>query len=149
MKQEELDKLVERYFDGDTTLSEESTLRQLLATGRYDSEAAREAMAVMGYTVSVPRVGQRSFSRRKTWTVAASIAVLVIAGAGFLFMNQGNSRSEYIAWVNGVRIDNPARVMELAEKDLAEAAEASEGVMDETSDCWAEIAEQMEQLNQL
>ena len=52
MTQTELERLIECYFDGMTTVEQEAALRESLAQCRWQSETINEAKAVMGYFVA-------------------------------------------------------------------------------------------------
>lgn len=78
---DELLRLVDRYFEGETSLEEERLLRRLLAESESRSAEVEEARAVMGL-FACARSGApcRRKERRSLWfpiSVAASIAVII------------------------------------------------------------------------
>ena len=60
MEKPELHNLIERYFDGETTLEEERLLLHTLLGMRELDEECASALAVMGYahTDSTPQCGE-------------------------------------------------------------------------------------------
>ena len=81
--QAELEQLIERYFDGETSVQEEQMLREALADCPWSSEVIDEARFTMGYFVAhhheTERVAKKS-NRRKFIGIAASIAIILAAG---------------------------------------------------------------------
>lgn len=88
---DELLRLVNRYFEGDTSLAEERNLRRLLAQSSCTDAPVEEARAVMGVfacgRAECRKAAQKSPSafyrlRRSRWTAisaVASVAVLIVA----------------------------------------------------------------------
>lgn len=89
---DELHKLIERYFEGMTTLGEEARLRSLLVNPAYRSAEADEARAVMGLFACArrneaplaaksagKRVGRRRSSVWVAISAAASVAIIICA----------------------------------------------------------------------
>ena len=88
---DELLRLVNRYFEGDTSLAEERNLRRLLAQSSCTDAPVEEARAVMGVfacgRAECRNAAQKSPSafsrlRRSRWTAisaVASVAVLIVA----------------------------------------------------------------------
>lgn len=103
---DELLRLVNRYFEGDTSLAEERNLRRLLAKSSCTDAPVEEARAVMG-VFACSRTENRkadvnpnsAFSRlrRSRWTAisaVASVAVLIVAVVSFYrFEKMPNSDS--------------------------------------------------------
>lgn len=120
--------LIQRYFDAETTLTEERELRRLVAplAGSKDPEI-QEVRAVLGYLSAAPRKQKRSHSR---WvaigSVAAAIAVVAIIGVKLIFGN--DSPSECYAYVGIERITDRAAVEESILNDLEVISEASEDI---------------------
>lgn len=140
MTSENLHSLINRYFEGDTTTSEEELLKQALTDDRFcNDELANEALAVLSYSaVSAPYckndteryLRQESKTRLKTsktrliirYVAAACIATaLIIPVWHRLTMNPG----ECTAYVNGIRIDDDDIVTSLMISQLSDAAQAS------------------------
>lgn len=134
-----LDKLIELYFDGLTTLEQEAELRQLLRDPSATSRQADEARAVMSYAMTTPhKSSDRKHHRpaRVASRAAAVIAVTAAAGSALLLLHPGTNATEqgFIAYVDGVRIDNEARVMEIVNADLAILSEATGEMNDDMAE---------------
>ena len=126
--QEELEQLIDRYFEGDTTVEEEQTLRQCLADCPWDSEAIDEARFTMGYFTAHKQQQHRAnrVSNRFRYTaIAASIALLMAVGIGTLLHYQSQTNNMCVAYVNGKTIDNDDAVMALIANDLNAMDDAS------------------------
>lgn len=70
MNNQELHRLIELYFNGDTTLAQESALRQALAQPWATGEEADEARAVIGVSIA-QRVQSRHKKHHASWRAAA------------------------------------------------------------------------------
>lgn len=118
--QAELEQLIERYFDGETSIQEEQMLRETLADCPWNSEVIDEARFTMGYFAThgqtQQRVAKKSY-HRQIIGIAASIAVLLTIGGAILWKTQ-QTQVECIAYVNGKAITSDDAVMALIEKDL-------------------------------
>jgi len=128
--QEQLEHLIKRYFDGETTLQEERELRQCLAHCHWWSETIDEARFAMGFFAAhrrshhlVPTKGYR----RQIIGIAASIAVLLTVGGLAIWHNKQASDNECIAYVNGQTIHDDNQVMKLVVTQL--------NAIDNASDC--------------
>ena len=119
--QAELELLINRYFDGETTVQEEQVLRETLADCPWNSEVIDEALFTMGY-FAAHREQQRSAKksyRRQAIGIAASVAVILAIGIPVLHHNWFAPQPQYIAYVNGKVIkDNQKAVMALIAQDL-------------------------------
>lgn len=119
--QDELEKLIERYFDGETTVQEERTLRQALADCPWRSESIDEARFTLGYFAEYKQRNRRVMSfntRHRLTSIAASIAICLAVGGYALWHQYQSSANECIAYVNGKAITSDDAVMALIEKDL-------------------------------
>jgi len=119
--QAELEQLIERYFDGETSVQEEQMLRETLAGCPWSSEVIDEARFTMGYFVAhrheTERVAKKS-NRRKFIGIAASIAIILAAG-GYALWHQQQSTGVCIAYVNGMVVQDDEKVMTLIANDLS------------------------------
>jgi hypothetical protein len=101
--QAELEQLISRYFDGETSIQEEKMLREALADCPWNSETIDEARFTMGYFAAhrheAQRVSKRNY-RRQLIGIAASIAVILAAG-GYALWHQQQPSDVCIAYVNG------------------------------------------------
>ena len=124
--QTELEHLISRYFDGETTVQEEQMLRKALADCICESETIDEARFTMGYFVAhkqqqhVPNVTNRF----RYTAIAASIALLLAVGIGS-FWHYQQPKDMCVAYVNGKTIDNDDAVMTLISNDLSAMDDAS------------------------
>ena len=120
--QTELEQLIDRYFDGETTVQEEQMLRETLADCPWSSEAIDEARFTMGYFAAhvneQQRVAKKSH-RRQLIGIAASIAIILAIGLPALTHNWFAPQPQYIAYVNGKVVANSQKaVMSLIAQDL-------------------------------
>ncbi len=122
LTQQEVECLIEAYFDGTTTVQQEALLRECLASGRYTGEAVDEACFTMGLmrVALAPRKNKVVHTRWAWWGVAATVAVLITVGIMSL---HGNDRCE--AWVNGEHITSEQSVENLIKADLLSMGNAA------------------------
>jgi len=126
--QAELERLIERYFDGDTSVQEEQMLRETLADCPWSSEAIDEARFTMGYFVAHSCESQRvarKNNRNKFIGIAASIAIVLAIGIPAMYHSWFAPQPQCVAYVNGKVIDNDEDVMALIESDLSKMEDAS------------------------
>ena len=126
--QAELEQLIERYFDGETSVQEEQMLRETLADCPWNSDIIDEARFTMGYFTAHRHQQQRKVKknyRRQIIGIAASIAIILAIGIPTMYHNWFAPQYECIACVNGKIIDNDDAVMALIESDLNKMEDAS------------------------
>ena len=119
MNQHELDRLIARYFDGETSLAEERRLRLMLARPEATGDAADEARAVMG-VFAAQRASmrpQRRAHRSAPWQAAAAIA-LIAAVAVALLLPRPDAGS-YTAYCDGTEITDRDNVLAFMQADLS------------------------------
>lgn len=127
---QELEQLIERYFDGLTTVEEETALRACLARCPWHSESIEDAQVVMGYFAALSKDQRHSAARttrQRIAGIAASI-VVVLSVAVFALWHQWQPMDECVAYVNGQAISNDREVMALVENDLSSIGNASQGM---------------------
>lgn len=127
---QELEQLIERYFDGLTTVEEEAALRACLARCPWHSESIEDAQVVMGYFAALSKDQRHSAARttrQRIAGIAASI-VIVLSVAVFALWHQWQPMDECVAYVNGQAISNDREVMALVENDLSSIGNASQGM---------------------
>ena len=129
--QAQLEELIGRYFEGETSVQEEQALRQCLADCPWENETIDEARFTMGYFAA----HRRQQVRKSRWLtndriigIAASIAVILAVGGYVIWHQQPQTTDMCIAYVNGKTIDSSEQVMELIENDLNTIGEASQGM---------------------
>ena len=126
--QAELEQLIERYFDGETSVQEAQMLREILADCPWSSEAIDEARFTMGYFAAHSQEKERiarKTHRRQLIGIAASIAIILAIGIPAMYHSWFAPHNECIAYVDGKIIDNDDVVMALIESDLSKMEDAS------------------------
>ncbi len=133
--QAELEQLIERYFDGETTVQEEQLLRETLADCPWSSEAIDEARFTMGYFAAhcqeKARTARKSH-RRQLIGIAASIAIILAAG-GYALWHQQQSNNVCIAYVNGKVVEDNDKVMALIANDMSKMDNAANAMTHQLS----------------
>ena len=133
--QQELEQLIERYFDGMTTVEEEDTLRRTLAHCPWDSQAIDEAKAVMGY-FAVHSDLQRNLATRgkrlRITGIAATVAIILAVG-GYALWHQQRLDDVCIAYVNGHVVQGDDQVMAMVADDLDRIDNAANAMTDQLS----------------
>lgn len=117
-----LEQLINRYFNGETTIQEEQELRHCLADCPWSSELIDEAQFTMGY-FTAHRQSQQCMAKRShqrlVISIAASIAVILGIGISVFSRQRLTPQYECIAYVNGkVVANNQKAVMSLIAHDL-------------------------------
>lgn len=129
--QAELEQLINRYFDGETTVQEEQVLRDALADCPWSSELIDEARFTMGYFAAHRQQQQHHTGKRanrfRMVAAAASVALLLSVGIGILW-HQQKSDDMCIAYVDGKVINNDDAVMALIANDLNSMDDASQSM---------------------
>ena len=126
--QAELEQLINRYFDGETSVQEEQMLRETLADCPWSSEVIDEARFTMGYFVAHRKAGQQTSKksyRRQVIGIAASIAIILAIGIPAMYHSWFAPQPQCIAYVNGKVIDNDDAVMARIASDLSKMEDAS------------------------
>ena len=132
--QAELEQLIERYFDGETSVQEEQMLRAALADCPWSSETIDEARFTMGYFAAHSREGQRKAkktNRRQLIGIAASIAIILAVGVYAWHHQQPDDVC--IAYVNGQVVQDNDKVMALVADDLSKMDNAANAMTDQLS----------------
>ena len=139
--QAELEQLIERYFEGDTSIQEEHMLRQTLADCPWSSEAIDEARFTMGYFTAHKQQRRKATTASNRYLItgiAASIALLLTVGAGLLWHNQ-QPENVCVAYVNGKTIHNEQEIYNLIQNDLDEMGNATQSPEEQLSSLGADI----------
>ena len=118
---EQADRLIEKYFEGFTTVDEEKELKAFLAqtglSAKYETE-----QAIFGYFENNKQKPVYSIRPYIRW---AGVAVIILVfGLGVQIFRQQNL-SDY-AFINGVKITDKQMVRYIAENSLKEISRASE-----------------------
>lgn len=128
---EELELLIERYFEGETSEEEELRLRKELSNCTYHSRLIDECLVTMGYFSMGKRMEREKKARgrvmvlRRVVSVAAMIAIIFVLGLTLLKPDNGVfSEGDCMAYVNGEKISDKDIVISLIEQDLARIGES-------------------------
>lgn len=108
--------LTQRYFEAETTRSEEEMLKRFAAA--TDDPEFDELRAVMGYLA----VGRNFHSHRMPWYRWAGIAVVAVLCLLPLahYLTLANEEDICVAYVNGRRMTDTEEVMRLMEQALSD-----------------------------
>jgi hypothetical protein len=139
--QAELERLIERYFDGETNVQEEQMLREALADCLWSSEVIDEARFTMGYFAAHSHEKARTAGKnhhRQFIGIAASIAIVIAAG-GYALWHQQQSTGVCIAYVNGMVVQDDDKVMTLIANDLSMMDNAADAMTDQLSSLGAAL----------
>lgn len=131
---QEIEQMVEGYFNCELTEQQEQELKQELASTRLSSSIIDEARATMGFmSVGMEaerrrQMDNRRQARRKWVAVAASIAIVAVVGGGLLTLQNRQrltSSDLCVAWVGGNEVTGDDDVMRLVHSDLRSFSDAS------------------------
>ena len=134
--QAELEALIERYFEGETTVLEEQTMRAVLADCPWNSEMIDEARVVMGYFAAHSSQHRRHItkgSRQRIIGIAATIALVLTVGGYALWHQLGQTDNVCIAYVNGHVVQNDDQVMAMIASDMNMIDHAADGMAEQLS----------------
>lgn len=129
--------LVERFFDGETTLGEERELynyfSQEPAALPEDLRPLREMFlgfdAVRHVAVAQPQTGKRE-RRWITWA-AAAVAALLIGGAATLSIRKAQADDECVAYIYGERVTDRDVVLSEMHKTMAAVSDDGSDTVEE------------------
>lgn len=131
----QLEDLIERYFEGQTSQQEEQLLKENLADCPWESEAIDEARFTMGYFAAHKQQSRRvenMNTRRRAMGIAATIAVLLTIGVGLLWQSR-QPEDVCIAYVNGQTINDKDKVLTIMQSDLNDMGNATQGIVEQLS----------------
>ncbi len=134
MNQDSLHNLIERYFDGETSVKEEKDLLEALLSQTDGDPEKDEVLAVMGYSAMIPKA---KFAGKIGWVryaaSAAVILILAIVGLTVWESVETGINNECYAYVNGQRVENETQIRLLVESQLEEMSEASDEIQNQIS----------------
>lgn len=134
MNQDSLHNLIERYFDGETSVKEEKDLLKALLSQPDGDPKKDEVLAVMGYSAMIPKAklaGKIGWVRYAA--SAAVILILAIVGLTVWESVETGINNECYAYVNGQRVENETQIRLLVESQLEEMSEASDEIQNQIS----------------
>lgn len=129
--------LVERFFDGETTLGEERELynyfSQEPAALPEDLRPLREMFLGFDAVQSVAVVQQQTGQRERRWTTwaAAAVAALLIGGAATLSILKAQADEEYVAYIYGERVTDREVVLSEMHKTMAAISNDGSDIVEE------------------
>ena len=110
---DEAEKLMEKYYEGNTTVAEENQLRTFLAQSKVPPQFEAEK-AIFGYYES--KKDRKNFRLQPylRWAAAAVIAAGVIIPVSIF---QASGKTNY-AYINGVKITDTQEIISLAQTTI-------------------------------
>lgn len=131
----DINTLINKYFDGETTVAEERQLREMLANPAYDSPEADEARATMAMIDAMAATAHRNVHlkpalhrpRHAFWSQcakAAAVAVVITVGAIAIF----KPSPDCVAYAYGHRVDSPELALQFMMSDLEAVGAAQDAV---------------------
>ena len=134
--QAELEALIERYFEGETSILEEQAMRAVLADCPWNSEIIDEARVVMGYFAAHSwhqrRLASKGY-RQRAIGIAATIALVLTVGGYALWHQLGQTGNVCVAYVNGHVVQNDDQVMAMIASDMNLIDNAADGMTEQLS----------------
>ncbi|MBP1663987.1 MAG: hypothetical protein H6Q19_1127 [Bacteroidetes bacterium] len=106
---QEAEKLLEKYYEGCTTVTEENLLRTFLAQSNVPPQFEAEK-AIFGYYESKKTGKHFSLQPYLKWAAAAAIVAGIIIPVSIF---QASAKTNY-AYINGVKITNTQEIISLA-----------------------------------
>lgn len=149
LSQEELERLIDRYFECDLSDAQEQQLKQELAVTAFRSDNIDEARFTMGFMSAGMRLHRGRGSNvngNRTWKIvsaAASVILILAVGLGVRNVKLGQDEACY-AYVKGHKVSNESEVMALIHNDLDEVHIASSGIDDRMLDQLASMGDALE-----
>ena len=110
---DEAEKLIEKYYEGETTVAEENQLRTFLAQSNVPPQFEAEK-AIFGYYESKKARKHFRLQPYLRWAAVAVIAAGVIIPVSIF---QASGKTSY-AYINGVRITNTQEIISLAQTTI-------------------------------
>ena len=118
----EAERLIEKYYEGETSVAEENLLREFLAPKDVPAQFEAEK-AIFGYFEGKKQtIAVRFMPDYMKW-VASAVAVVAIC-MGVLFSNQPSAVN--YAYVDGKKITNKKQIRVLAQKTVSNLATINE-----------------------
>lgn len=128
LAQKDLESLIDRYFEAQTSESEEVLLKNYLAHGRYRlTPDVVDALAVMSLSASAASKRHRRRTLASLVSIGASLAIVTTAA---LHMHTDNNHGVCEMYIAGVQVSGSEWVSDKIQSDLKIVSEASETAND-------------------
>lgn len=121
--------LLDRFFDGDTTLDEEQQLYEFFREARELpedlmplSEMFLDLAAVQQVEKPLPQAVQPVRRGWFRWVAAAAVALLIVGAAVTVFSLRAQPEEEYVAYIYGERTTDQAVVLDEMQKTMTALA---------------------------
>lgn len=140
MKEYNIYRMIDLYFDAQLSLTEEKELLERLLSFEGKDPMVEEALAVMLMAIN-PLVKPGRTVRPKTkirvWNIAAAVALLVAAGITAVWHSShndsGRTMEGMVAYVGGVKVSDHAEIMKIVDNQLNDIGEYSDFFAQEVS----------------
>lgn len=137
LSQEQLEAMIEQYFDCTLSDDDERRLRRELASTTFSSAAIDEARFTMGFLSMGMARSQASREPAQRWhkpwmrVAAAAATVALVVSAGLYVTRMATApRDECYAWVNGHKVSDDKVVMRMIQSDFDDIDRASSSIDD-------------------
>ncbi len=132
MKEPDIHKAIDLYFDAQLSITEEEQLFHRLLSHKGEDPKADEALAVMLMTRKPSALSKSSKPQRankaRIWRAAAAVAV--IAGACTMALWHGGHSASHskgmMAYIGGVKISDQTEIMKIVDDQLNDISISSE-----------------------
>lgn len=137
LSQEQLEAMIEQYFDCTLSDDDERRLRRELATTPHRSQAIDEARFTMGFLsmgMSRSQASRQAATRHgKPWmrlAAAAAVLALVVSAGLYVVRMATTPPDACYAWVNGHKVSDDKVVMRMIQSDFDDIDRASSSIDD-------------------
>ena len=112
--------LTERFFEGETTLSEEQELYAFYSEHSDLPDDLAQNREFFLDLAAVRCVAEASPQKKRLWLGwAAAVIVLLVGGATTFFALKSQTEEEYVAYIYGERVTDPAVVLSEMQRTMA------------------------------
>lgn len=124
---QQLEALIEKYFDGETSELDEKLLKSELAKGKFHTPIVEEATAILGlFAVGSKRAKKHAVTiKHRYWLRYAATLILLFATAATWYVIEDRRTNRCEAYINGVKINDDNKVMSMMQSDLNTILNAS------------------------
>ena len=153
---EELEVLIENYYECKLTRDEENDLRRMLVVADYSSEAIDRCRLAMGLEALMKEKAQAHRGGRRSWLRYASVAVSVAVVAVLTVISfdrigapSADDGVEAIVYINGLRVVDEAYARQIAERDRNECMAMMHEVCDAGKSQQMELYRELQEIEKL